>query len=72
MNSLFLFDANGPLFDVHGPPLLFLLYWIEHQELLELEEASLLKKKLHLQEETLAVEELLDGLAEAEGKIDMH
>lgn len=39
----------------------------DHQELLELEEASLLKEKRQLQAEILAVEELLGGLVEAEG-----
>lgn len=39
----------------------------EHQASLELEEASLLKEKRRLQAETLAVEELLNGLAEAGG-----
>lgn len=52
-------------------PLLLCLPRANHrtqlQELLELEEASLLKEKRHLQAETLAVEELLEGLTEAEG-----
>eukprot|EP00903_Cladosiphon_okamuranus_P012891 g12037.t1 len=38
----------------------------DQEALLELEEASLLKEKRHLQAETLAVEELLNGLSEAE------
>lgn len=40
----------------------------QHQELLEVEEASYLREKRQLQAETLAVEELLKGLAEVEGE----
>lgn len=37
------------------------------QELLETEEASFFREKRYLEAETLAVEELLKGIAEAEG-----